>query len=213
MEAVSRRLEHAGIIAHLYLNLPLQELLEIGDAFLATPLAATVIGCNHPQAEEAIAMLRRRSGGHMLLGASGVVNRPTLLRVIAAGAQFIMAPTYDHRLADCAQSLGAVYLPGVFTRAEAGQAYEAKQSLVHLFPSDIFGPDHVEMLTMLYPGIRCIASGGVLATDVALYARNGACGVLLGTALVGDGNWTQTEIISEARRLLDVWRQNTLIVE
>src|SRR4051812_42003375 len=110
-EATSR-IKQMGLIAVVRGDLPVHELLEIGDALLAAPLTVIELLLNGAEALAAVAELRQRFGQHMLIGAGDVQTGGQATAALAAGAQFIASPGFDDAIGRCAQAADVLYLPG-----------------------------------------------------------------------------------------------------
>ncbi len=210
---LTRKLLGAGIIGLLDGDFPSDEILEIGDALLASPLLAVAVIYSNPRSLQAITTLRERGGEYMLVGAINICKAQDATLAVDAGAQFLVSPYFDHATSACAQSLKTLYIPGVFIRSEAEQALDAGHDLQHLFPSDILGPSHLLDLHTTLPNCAFIPSSGIHLHNIVAHAKAGASAVIADCGPQPGEAWTQAQIITHARSLRRVWEQTRLEID
>ncbi len=204
---LARKLLGAGIIGLVDGDFPSDEILEIGDALLASPILAVAVIYSSPRALQSVAALRARGGEHMLVGASNICTAMDASMAVNAGAQFLVSPYFDYATSACAQVLKTLYIPGVFIHSEAEEALDAGHDLQHLFPADILGPSHILDLRTRLPNCAFIPSSGVHLHNIVAYAKAGASAVIADCAPQPGDAWTQAQIITHARTLRRVWEQ------
>ncbi|HEY52139.1 MAG TPA: hypothetical protein G4N94_01645 [Caldilineae bacterium] len=202
-----QQLQNAGVIGQIDGDFPSDEILEIGDALLASPIFAIAVVHANSQTLKAIAALRERGGEHMLVGASNICTTLDVSMVADAGAQFIVSPYFDYAASTRAQVLAIPYLPGIFVRDEAEEALAAGRALQHLFPVDILGPSHIVELRTALPDCKFIPSSGVHLHNITAHAQAGAAAVIVDCGPEPGAPWTQAEIITYVRSLRRVWEQ------
>lgn len=78
------------LIACLPNERPIDALLEVGDALLASPLPAVALRAGTGATEAALAEFRGRFGSHLLIGAWSVRTAAEARQALAAGAQFLL---------------------------------------------------------------------------------------------------------------------------
>ncbi len=78
-----------------------------------------------------------------------------------------------------------LYIPGVLTATEVGEALRRGHTILKLFPAGLMGPEYVRALQAPYPEARFFAVGNIGVDDVAAFLRAGAAGVAMGSQLVG----------------------------
>ena len=199
----ARRIAESGIIAILRVDLPVQEIIEMGDALMASPVAVAEVPLNTPAALEVITALRERYGSHMLMGA-GTVRTPAQVRpALDAGAQFLVAPNFDMGVAMLAKEAGILYIPGVFTPTEVQVAVNAGCRMVKLFPNTL-GPAYLRALRAPMDDVDFVPTGGVDVGNIAAFAKAGAAAVGVAGALFPQP-WSMPEIILRARALRKEW--------
>ncbi len=82
-----------------------------------------------------------------------------------------------------------------------------------IFPATLLGPGYLRQLSILFPGVPLIPTGGIKQDNIADFLQAGALAVGVGEALVnreavGKGNWEElksravwlTKLAKEAKR-------------
>jgi 2-dehydro-3-deoxyphosphogalactonate aldolase len=123
-----------------------------------------------------------------IVGAGTVLTRDQVGRVADAGGRIIIAPNFDPRVAAEARRLSLAYCPGVGTVSEAFAALEAGAAALKLFPAEMIPPAAVRAMRAVLPReTRLLPVGGIDPSTMAGYARAGANGFGLGSALYKPG--------------------------
>jgi 2-dehydro-3-deoxyphosphogluconate aldolase / (4S)-4-hydroxy-2-oxoglutarate aldolase len=120
----------------------------------------------------------------VVLGAGTILDAPTAAMVIAAGANFVVAPNLDDDVAKLCNGRKIPYLPGCGTVTEIQHAHVLGVEICKLFPAgEIGGPAFVKNVRGPCPWADVMATGGVSPTKENLAAWFGA-----GVACVGMGS-------------------------
>jgi 2-dehydro-3-deoxyphosphogluconate aldolase/(4S)-4-hydroxy-2-oxoglutarate aldolase len=196
-----------GLVAIVRGNFPTAKLTEIGDALLASPVLVMEVTLNTTGALDAIALLRKRYGDKMLVGAGTVRTAEQFQASVAAGAQFTVSPNLDMATVQAALAADILHLPGVFTPTEAQQAYVAGCKMVKLFPSDVVGPKYLKAIRAPLDDIMFVPTGGITPDNVGEYIRAGASAVGLGSALITGPDQEMDDLIRRARAILNAWKE------
>jgi len=168
-------------------------LLEGARALAAGGVRAIEVTMTTPGAVEAIAALAAESRGEFAVGAGTVLDADAARRVIAAGAEFIVAPNVDGEMIRTAKQAGKVVCPGALTPTEIWTAWQAGADFVKVFPvSCVGGPAYIKAIRAPLPQVRLMAVGGVEASTAASYIAAGAAAVGLGHSLIN------TQLIKQA---------------
>ena len=83
-----------GLVAIVRGNFPVQKLLEIGDALLASPVLVMEVTLNTTGALEGITIFRERFGDQMLIGAGTVRTVDQFDAALAAGPSLQSPPIW-----------------------------------------------------------------------------------------------------------------------
>ena len=198
----------AEIIIQLHAWQGEEALVEIADALVCSPALAVSVVFDHPEALDAVATLLERTEGHMLVGMSKVESEWDVMEAAAAGARFALAPDFQARAWKRASEMDVLYIPGVFSHAEATLARAAGLSAQFLFPADILGPDHLGDLHRTHPDIHFFPGVNLPARALPAYRRAGAAAAVVELPVLAAPDWRQADIITFVRGLLKAWRAN-----
>ena len=146
----------------------------------------------HRSRPERLPGLRRdgRAGGapdpDILLGAGSIRDPYAADRFIAAGARFIVGPTFDADVARLCNRRRIPYLPGCATPTEIVTAEKCGVEFVKVFPGDSLGPAFVRAIRGPLPEAQVVVTGGVAATEASVreWIAAGAAALGFGSALV-----------------------------
>jgi 2-dehydro-3-deoxyphosphogluconate aldolase/(4S)-4-hydroxy-2-oxoglutarate aldolase len=158
-----------------------------GERTLAALIAAGVrvveVSLTTPSALELIASCARDLPPGVTLGAGTVTTGAAAEQALAAGAEFLVGPTWSADVMGVAAAAGRLYVPGAFSPAEIVAAVEHGAELVKVFPASALGPRFVRDVLAPYPGLRLVPTGGIGVEQAPEYLANGAAAVGLGGAL------------------------------
>ena len=121
-----------------------------------------------------------------ILGAGSIRDAQAADRFIAAGARFIVGPSFSAEVARLCNRRRIPYLPGCATPTEIVAAEEAGVELVKVFPGDTLGPGFVKAILGPLPETQVVVTGGVQATEASVreWIAAGAACLGFGSALI-----------------------------
>lgn len=193
------QLQRVALIARLPDNLPVQELIEIGDALLAAPLFVVEVMALQADGLAAISEFRRRYGEHLLVGAV-VATLPQVHAAMTAGAHFFTLPALDAKVLRFAREERLFCLPQVKTPVEARLAHLEGCPVVAVAAADLLA-----VPTEQWPATLPLIATGVDDDATATACRRaGAVALRLQEALFPERAWSHAAVITAARR----WRRN-----
>ncbi|HUI07053.1 MAG TPA: bifunctional 4-hydroxy-2-oxoglutarate aldolase/2-dehydro-3-deoxy-phosphogluconate aldolase [Verrucomicrobiae bacterium] len=186
----------------------------LAEALLAGRLDVIEITLRTPAAERAIEMISQKFP-EMLVGAGTILEEAQIPRVVAAGAQFGVAPGLNETIVRKAQACRLPFVPGVMTPSEVERALALGCKVLKFFPADAAGG--VKMLKSIaapyaHTGVKFIPLGGLNATNAAEYLTVPSVLALGGSwiverKLIAERNWTAiTKLTREALSLVTVVR-------
>ncbi len=176
-------IEAAGVVAVIRLKEP-ASLRAVVDALAEGGVRALEVTMTVPGAVELIRALAptlptglpaRRRHGH---------RRRDRVRVIDAGAQFIVSPVFRMQVLAAAHARTSAAMPGCFTPTEILEAWEAGADIVKVFPATALGPGFFKDMHGPLPQVKLMPTGGVTLDNVGDWIRAGAVAVGVGTALL-----------------------------
>ena len=171
--AILRRVEPQGLLLDL-----VAELAADG----VRVLEVTFDGAS--AAEDLVAVKQRLHGSDVIVGAGTIVSGERMDAALAAGAQFLVAPTLDLAIVAEAVDRRVPVIPGAYSPTEIALAWDSGATFVKVFPVSTLGPSHIRELRGPLRDIEMIATGGVDATNTAAYLEAGCVAVGVGGALV-----------------------------
>lgn len=157
------------------------EALTIAAAVSDTGVKFVEITFSVPGALKVIEALAQRPELHV--GAGTVLSREQAKAAIAAGAQFVVAPSLELDLIPLCHEAGIACFPGAASPTEIITAARAGADLVKIFPADCVGGAYfIRQMSGPFPEIRFMVSGGVSLDNVKDYVQAGVTGICLGSA-------------------------------
>ena len=177
------RIEASGVVAVVRAQSKVS-LVDVAAALAAGGVIAVEITMTSPGALEGIAEIRRNASSDVLVGVGSVLDAETARAAILAGAQFIVAPTFDPQVIEIGHRYGLPVIPGAMTPTEILQAWSEGADAVKVFPANHFGPQYLKDLHGPMPQLKLTPTGGVDLTTVHDWIRAGAFAVGVGSALV-----------------------------
>lgn len=120
------------------------------------------------------------------LGVGSVIDAPTAALFIAAGARFVVSPSFNAEMARLCNRRKIPYLPGCATPTEISTAEEWGAEIVKVFPGKVGGPAFIKDVLAPMPWSRLMPTGGVRlsADNLREWFAAGACCVGMGSDLV-----------------------------
>lgn len=165
------------------------------------------VACAEPGALDVIAEFAKRSDG-IIVGAGEVMDIDTARQCLEAGAKFLTGPGLDLGVIEAARKAEVAVIPGALTPSEVLDAWGAGGDLVKIFPcAQVGGPRYIHALSVPFPHIPLMASGGVHQETAADFIRAGATVLGIGGALIPHESihLRQTHRVRElARRFLHI---------
>jgi 2-dehydro-3-deoxyphosphogluconate aldolase/(4S)-4-hydroxy-2-oxoglutarate aldolase len=126
------------------------------------------------------------AGAEVVLGVGSVVDAPTAALFIAAGAGFVVGPSFNPEIARLCNRRKVAYIPGCMTPTEIATAEEAGCELIKVFPGNVVTPEFIRAVLAPSPWSRLMPSGGVdlTAASVGEWISAGAAVIGMGSKLV-----------------------------
>ena len=172
---------------------------EIVDGCLEGKISCLEISYTNKNAGDIIEQLKEIYQDKIVIGAGTVLDSETARHALLKGAEFIIAPNFNHEVARLCNRYQIPYMPGCTSMTEIVEALEAGADMVKAFPTSSFvGPKVVSTIKTQMPRVPVLSSGGVTLDNVADWLHAGVDCMGIGTLL---SKGTQTEIAENARRL------------
>lgn len=169
----------------------------LARALVRGGLPCVEIGMRTSASERVLAALA--DGRDVLVGAGTVVSADQAERVIAAGAQFIVAPGFSPSVAETCRAVGVPFVPGVSTATEILAALDAGYSILKFFPAENAGGlAALAALSAAFPSVRFIPTGGISPANMDAYLAHPSVAAVGGSwitsvKLLASGNFVAIE--------------------
>lgn len=133
---------------------------------------------------------------NLIVGVGSVIDAPTAAIYIDYGANFIVGPSFDEKIARLCNKRKIAYIPGAATTTEISLAEEFGAEIVKIFPgSTLGGPDFVKNILGPMPWSKLMPTGGVTAEESNIEAWFNA-----GVACIGMGSkLISNKLVSEGK--------------
>jgi 2-dehydro-3-deoxyphosphogalactonate aldolase len=143
---------------------------------------------NSPDPFRSIAAMVAAVSPEVEIGAGTVLTVEEVAQVHAAGGTLVVSPNADPEVIAATCAAGMASWPGVMTPTECFAAIKAGATGLKLFPGSLIGPDGLKAIRAVLPkDLPVYAVGGAGPTNFADWARAGANGFGIGTALYTPG--------------------------
>lgn len=175
-------------------NVPLGQASDYVSSVIRGGVDFFEVALNSRDAIEEIHLLRETFGDRAYIGAGTVISVELAKEAVAAGARFLLAPSvHEDVLCYCAEQ-GIELLPGVMTPSDVSLCLRYGFKTMKLFPAGSMPMGYIKALRGPFDGTEYVAIGGVDATNVEAFLRDGYAAVGIGSALcprelVQSGDW------------------------
>lgn len=215
-QAVINAIGDSGILPLFYCDDPRQA-VRIMSALAAGGARAVEFTDRGPSARRVFAEMADDESvrtGRVLLGAGSVRDPYAADWFLAAGARFIVGPTFESDVATLCNLRRVPYLPGCATPTEIVTAERSGVEFVKVFPGDVLGPAFVRAIRGPLPESQIVVTGGVVATETSVleWIGAGAAALAFGSGLVAKAYTAGTDpapltaIVSELVRWIALAR-------
>ncbi|MEO8111401.1 MAG: bifunctional 4-hydroxy-2-oxoglutarate aldolase/2-dehydro-3-deoxy-phosphogluconate aldolase [Ginsengibacter sp.] len=148
----------------------------------------------------------------MYLGIGTIKNAAMANAFIDAGADYIICPGLIEEVAEVADKINMLWVPGCMTPSEIIRAENMGAKMIKLFPGNILGPAFMSSIKELFPQLSFMPTGGVdLDKDnITGWFKAGVCAVGMGSKLVSKSLLEQKDYakIEEAtKQAMDIVKQ------
>jgi 2-dehydro-3-deoxyphosphogluconate aldolase / (4S)-4-hydroxy-2-oxoglutarate aldolase len=200
-EATAQTIERVGLIPVLRAKNSKQA-HGVVEAMIAGGVTVVEVTMTVPGAVDLLRELKREHPT-LLLGSGTVTTAKEAEDTIAAGAEFVVSPSFHPEVVAATKAAGKLSVPGALTPTEVITAYRAGADYVKIFPcSAMGGASYLKSLLAPFPFLKLIPTGGVTIATAEEFLRAGARALGVGSDLVNLSAIDQgrPEVITEAAR-------------
>jgi len=190
--AILNKLINSGVIAVIRADSK-NEALSVSKAIVKGGITGLELTFTIPNAEELIRELKEKYANNkeIVVGAGTVLDATTARIAIMAGAEYIVSPFFDQKIAEYCNLYQIPYFPGCMSITEISNALKAGVDIIKLFPGSAFGPSFVSAIKAPLPQVNIMPTGGVSLENMDQWFANGCVAVgvggnLLAPAKTGD---------------------------
>lgn len=158
------------------------DVLQIAQALYDGGVKLMEVTLNSPNALGVIEQLSHQMKDKMMIGAGTVLDSAAARDAIAAGARFIISPTFDKGTIRTTRRYGAVSIPGAYTPTEILQAYTYGGEIIKVFPAS--SPGYIKDIGGPLPQIPLMPTGGINKDNISAFKKAGGVAFGIASALV-----------------------------
>ena len=120
------------------------------------------------------------------IGVGSVLNHEQAENFIKLGADFVVSPLLNKKIAEHCKHHGICWIPGCATPTEIAKADELGASIIKVFPGNVLGPGFIKSVLGPMPGLKLMPTGGVEPAQENLrsWFEAGASCVGIGSQLI-----------------------------
>ena len=175
-----------------------EEAINIAKACTDGGVESTEVTFTVPGADRVIRALKEQiPASKLCVGAGSVLDPETARAAILAGAEFIVAPSWNMEVALLCNRYQVPYVPGCQTIKEIVTAMEYGSDVIKVFPGDMLGPDFIKDVKGPLPYCDLMPSGGVNLENAGEWIKKGAVAISSGshlTAPAAKGDLAETTV-------------------
>lgn len=191
----------SGLMAGMRGDFPPDKAVRIAEVLLKEDITVFEPTMNSPQAIDTMQAIKRAFGDDASVGMGTVLTTEQAQRVIDAGGDIIIAPSFSPAVVEMAHNAGLMALPGVITPTECVNAWEMGCEILKIFPIGPLGLDYFKSLRGPLNHIKFMCNGGMSAANAGDFLRAGATACGMAGWLTGDGSMPIETIQDRARTL------------
>lgn len=159
-------------------------LVPVMDALCRGGIRCVEITLNTPGALQMIQQAKEVYGSRMLVGAGTVMDKPSAVNAVSAGADFLLSPVLEPEVIEVCHSYSKAAVPGIMTPTEAYHAWKEGADIIKLFPASSLHMDYVKNLLGPMNRLDIMAVGGVSQSNLRAFLDSGVCCFGIGSELV-----------------------------
>lgn len=212
---IIQQIRESGVVAVLRGDSP-DEVVRMADHAIAGGIKVIEVTMTVPFALEAITSLAKKyqsarpeADDYAIVGSGTVLDPETARATLLAGAEFVVAPSFNRDTILLCNRYRAPIMPGCMTIQEITSALELGVDVVKLFPGNLFSPSIIPTIKGPLPQANVMPTGGVSLGNLKEWIASGAFAVGIGSDLtkeaVQKGDFSL--ITAKAQAYMEAFRQ------
>ena len=209
MNAFNQLISSIGVVPVIKLNHPERDAAPLARALCEGGLPVAEVTFRAAGAASAIKIMKETCPD-VIVGAGTVLTVAQIDEALAAGAQFIVSPGFNSKLADRCQELNLPYFPGCTTATEYQMALEYGLEVLKFFPAEQSGGlAKIKALSAPFAMFKIMPTGGINLKNLESYL---SCPVI---AACGGSYMVTADLIDNQKwdEIIDLCRQSAAIVK
>lgn len=209
MNAFNQAISNIGVVPVIKLNHPERDAAPLAKALCEGGLPVAEITFRAAGAAGAIRTMKETCP-QMIVGAGTVLTVAQVQEAYEAGAQFIVSPGFNYKLADACQEWNLPYFPGCTTPTEYQMALEYGYEVLKFFPAEQSGGlAKIKAMSAPFPMVKVMPTGGINLKNLESYL---SCPVI---AACGGSYMVSADLIDNQKwdEIIDLCRQSVAIVK
>jgi len=197
-------IERTGLMAGMRGNFHPENALRVTEVLLRSDINVFELTMNSVQPLEAMTAVKRAYGDSAVVGMGTALNEDMARRALDAGADFVVAPSFDAGMVAATQAANVLAIPGVMTPTEIVNAWSMGVKLLKIFPIGDLGVQYFKSIRGPLDHVRFICNGGMNDQNVGAFLEAGAVACGMAAWLTGDGSMALDVIERRAALLREI---------
>ena len=209
MNAFNQSISNIGVVPVIKLNHPERDAAPLAKALCEGGLPVAEVTFRTTGAAGAIQTMKQTCP-EMIVSAGTVLTTAQVQEAYDAGAQFIVSPGFNYKLADKCQELNLPYFPGCTTPTEYQMGLEYGLEVLKFFPAEQSGGlAKIKAMSAPFPMVKIMPTGGINLKNLESYL---SCPVI---AACGGSYMVTADLIDNQKwdEIIDLCRQSVAIVK
>ncbi|MEP7292778.1 MAG: bifunctional 4-hydroxy-2-oxoglutarate aldolase/2-dehydro-3-deoxy-phosphogluconate aldolase [Chloroflexota bacterium] len=141
---------------------------------------------------------------HESFGMGTVLDAEMARRVVDAGADYLIAPSFNREVVEVGHAAGLLVIPGVITPTEAVDAWATGAKLLKIFPIGVLGLEYFKAVRSPLSHIKFMCNGGMDDSNVGDFLKAGAVACGMAGWLTGNGTMPLEQVGKRAALLREI---------
>lgn len=207
MNAFNQAISKIGVVPVIKLNNPTRDAAPLAKALCEGGLPVAEVTFRAAGAADAIKIMKETCP-EMIVGAGTVLTTAQVEEAYNAGAQFVVSPGFNYKLADKCKELSMPYFPGCTTPTEYQMGLEYDLEVLKFFPAEQSGGlAKIKAMSAPFPMVKIMPTGGINLDNLEKYLSCpviAACGgsYMVTADLIDNQKWD--EIIDLCKKTVEI---------